>query len=77
MSVISLPEQFLTDSFVHMPIKKSSIFTDVVEILGESNHHPPSSIAGKWHLGAQLILFVSMLTSVGIGILVFGKAVRQ
>ena len=75
MSVISLPEQFLIPSFTC--IKKSSIFTDVVEILGESNHHPPSSIAVKWHLGAQLILFVSMLTSVGIGILVFGKAVRQ
>ncbi|XP_028393128.1 transmembrane protein 163-like [Dendronephthya gigantea] len=41
------------------------------DILGENNHHPPSSIAVKWHLGAQLILFISMLTSVGIGILVF------
>ena len=44
-----------------------------LDILGESNPHPPSSIVERWHLGAQLIVFVSMLTSIGIGILVFGK----
>ena len=47
----------------------------ILDILGESNHHPPSSIKERWHLGAQLILFVSMLTSVGIGSLVFGTTV--
>ncbi|XP_046860555.1 transmembrane protein 163-like isoform X2 [Xenia sp. Carnegie-2017] len=41
------------------------------DIIGNSNNNPPSSVAVRWHLGAQLILFVSMLTSVGIGIFVF------